>query len=216
MAKDAIGIKSYTTYVKTLNNLVEWGFIQMIEKSKNQYSSNIIALPYNSKALGKALDKAIVKHVVKQVESTCESIVSIDKPLTIEPLTNKPRTDDIVNYENKKYQEIVNIFNSTCTELTKAGSLSVNRLKSIKEIEKEYGLENIGIVFTKINESDYLNGSGKDGWKANFDWVLKPDNFAKILEDYYKTRKNGKTTAKKSNVEYDSDFLAKIARGLQS
>jgi len=42
MAKDAIGIKSYTTYIKTLNDLVDWGFIKMVEKSKNQYSSNII------------------------------------------------------------------------------------------------------------------------------------------------------------------------------
>jgi len=40
MAKDAIGIKSYNTYSKTLSDLVEWGFIIMIEKSKNQYSSN--------------------------------------------------------------------------------------------------------------------------------------------------------------------------------
>jgi len=83
MAKDAIGIKSYTTYIKTLNDLVDWGFINMIERSKNQYSSNIIALTNFDKALDKALDKAIVKHAVKQVESTCESIVSINKQLTI-------------------------------------------------------------------------------------------------------------------------------------
>jgi hypothetical protein len=37
MAKDAIGIKSYNTYVKTLNDLVDWGFIKMIQRSKNQY-----------------------------------------------------------------------------------------------------------------------------------------------------------------------------------
>lgn len=88
MAKDAIGIKSYTTYIKTLNDLVDWGFINMIERSKNQYSSNIIALTNFDKALDKALDKAIVKHAVKQVESTCESIVSINKQLTINKETN--------------------------------------------------------------------------------------------------------------------------------
>lgn len=88
MAKDAIGIKSYTTYIKTLNDLVEWGFIKMIERSKNQYSSNIIALSNFDKALDKALDKAMSKHVLKHDESTCESIVSIIKPLTNKPLTN--------------------------------------------------------------------------------------------------------------------------------
>lgn len=89
MTKDAIGIKSYTTYIKTLNDLVNWGFIKMIERSKNQYSSNIIALTNFDKALDKALDKAVSKHVLKQVESTCESNVSINKPITNEPSTIK-------------------------------------------------------------------------------------------------------------------------------
>jgi hypothetical protein len=44
MAKEALGIKSYNTYINTLNDLIEWGFIEMIEKSKNQYSANIISL----------------------------------------------------------------------------------------------------------------------------------------------------------------------------
>jgi hypothetical protein len=93
MAKDAIGIKSYNTYIKTLNDLVDWGFINMIERSKNQYSSNIIALSNFDKALDKALDEAIVKHVTKQ----SESISSIDKPLTIEPLNHK--LNEIPNFE---------------------------------------------------------------------------------------------------------------------
>src|ERR1035437_6737985 len=86
MAKEAIGIRSYNTYIKTLNDLVEFGFIKMIEKSKNQYSSNIIALLKNDKAYDKALDKAFIKHTTKQSESTIqstgESISSIDKPIT--------------------------------------------------------------------------------------------------------------------------------------
>jgi len=65
MAKEAIGIRSYNTYKKVLDDLVEWGFIKMIEKSKNQYSSNIIALSKFDKAHDKALDKAIIKHMTK-------------------------------------------------------------------------------------------------------------------------------------------------------
>jgi len=79
MAKDAIGIKNYKTYINTLNDLVEWNFVIMVEKSKNQYSSNIVALVNFTKAHGKALDKAILKHGTKQPQS----IASIDKPITI-------------------------------------------------------------------------------------------------------------------------------------
>lgn len=70
MSKEAIGIRSYNTYINTLNDLVEFGFVKLIEKSKNQYSSNIVALSNFNKALYKALDKAMIKHTTKQVQST--------------------------------------------------------------------------------------------------------------------------------------------------
>lgn len=92
MAKEAIGIKSYNTYINALNDLVEWGFIKMIEKSKNQYSSNIIALSKNDKAHNKALDKALIKHASKQSESTHQSISSIDIQETRNNITIKPKT----------------------------------------------------------------------------------------------------------------------------
>jgi len=79
MAKDAIGIRSYNTYIQTLNDLVNFGFIELVEKSTNQYSSNIIALSNFNKASSKALDKAFIKHDTKQ----SESISSIDKQVTI-------------------------------------------------------------------------------------------------------------------------------------
>ena len=82
MAKEALGIKSYNTYINALHDLVDWGFIIMIEKSKNQHSANIVALSNFNKAHDKALDKAMIKHVTKQSESTSESNCSIDKQLT--------------------------------------------------------------------------------------------------------------------------------------
>lgn len=82
MAKEAIGIRSYNTYINTLNDLVEFGFVKLIEKSKNQYSSNIVALSNFDKAPDKALDKAMIKHTTKQRES----ISSINKQETKEQI----------------------------------------------------------------------------------------------------------------------------------
>jgi len=66
MAMEAIGVKNWRTYNKALKDLVEWGFIELIEKSKNQYSSCIICLckKYNSteEASTKSLDKALSNH----------------------------------------------------------------------------------------------------------------------------------------------------------
>jgi hypothetical protein len=84
MTKEAIGIKNYRTFSTTFNDLIEWGFIKLIQKSKNQHSSNVIAIVKNTKAKSKALDVAIQKQSQKQVHDT----VCIDKPnnlITIEP-----------------------------------------------------------------------------------------------------------------------------------
>lgn len=81
MAMDAIGVKNYKTYIKALNELVEWGFITMVEKSKNQYSANIVALVKNTKATTKALDKASLKHISKQLPKQAQSTDSINIPI---------------------------------------------------------------------------------------------------------------------------------------
>lgn len=120
MAKSAIGIKSYNTYAKTFNDLVAWGFFELIEKSKNQYSCNIIAISKFDKALDKALDKAMIKHtskhLTKQQYSTGESIDSISKPITIniKPITIEHRMDDfkksLTPYIDKYGVDMINNF----------------------------------------------------------------------------------------------------------
>jgi len=44
LAMKVLGISNYKTYIKALQDLVEWGFIKWIQISKNQYNANIIAL----------------------------------------------------------------------------------------------------------------------------------------------------------------------------
>lgn len=86
MTKEAIGVKSTHTYIKVFNDIVSFGFFKLIEKSKNQYSSNIIALLKNDKALYKALYKAQAKHYTKHEQSTIQSNDTINKLLNIELL----------------------------------------------------------------------------------------------------------------------------------
>lgn len=103
MAMEAIGIHSYNTYKKTLDEVIGFGFIKMIEKSKNQYSSNVIALSNFEKAPDKALDKALAKHGSKQLKSTGQSKCSIYKQETIEPLNKEQE-----NSARKNIRKILN------------------------------------------------------------------------------------------------------------
>jgi len=65
-AMHILGIGSYNTYKKNLLLLQEIGFINIIEFSKNQYTSNVIGLS--------KFDKAGSKHLTKQMQSTSEAL----------------------------------------------------------------------------------------------------------------------------------------------
>ena len=107
MAMEAIGIRKWETYNKAYRNLVEWGFIKEIEKSKNQYSSCIISIsnayPKNGKALDKALVKHGKKHSVKQGESTGESTGVIN----IQETRNKKQETNISKDIQEQALEII-------------------------------------------------------------------------------------------------------------
>lgn len=107
MTKDAIGISNYRTYSNTLSDLIEWWFIKEIQKSKNQYSSTIIAIVENTEANTKALDKALQKHSQKQSISTVYGTVCIDKQETIEQETINHVSENTEDKEiqNTKYNK---------------------------------------------------------------------------------------------------------------
>jgi hypothetical protein len=94
MAMDAIGVKNHRTFSTTFEDLAKWGFIKVYEKSKNQYSANIIGVVKNAKATTKALAKATHKHSHKQGYGTYQSThqstslgtVCINKPINIKTL----------------------------------------------------------------------------------------------------------------------------------
>lgn len=66
---EALGIGSYNTYKKCLNDLVDFGFINIVSESKNQHQSKVVALSKFDKATDKALDKATIKATDKATDS---------------------------------------------------------------------------------------------------------------------------------------------------
>jgi hypothetical protein len=102
MAMDAIGVRKHQTFTKHFTDLVEWGFIGLVQKSKNQYSANIISLKSAKPKNGKALDKALVRHGAKQSQSTRQSKDSIDKQ---ETMNNEQETNTGAIAPNEKEPE---------------------------------------------------------------------------------------------------------------
>ena len=151
MVMDAIGIKNWRTYIKAFNDLNEWGFFELVEKSKNQYSSNIIAIVKNTKATTKALDKAMQKHEQKQGQS----IVSIDKP--INNITINNITKDSVACEFDLFWNIYNKKRDKEKCLKAWSKIDIKEIPKILESAKIYVKSNTDIQYRK-NPFTWLNG----------------------------------------------------------
>ena len=68
-------------------------------------------------------------------------------------------------------------------------ALTSKRKSIINSRLKEYGSEQMKLVIDKAASSGFLNGS--HGWMASFDWIMRPNNFVKVLEGNYDDRKQG-------------------------
>lgn len=60
-----MGVKSYKTYKKTFDELVEMGCINLLKQSSNQYQCNVIGMVKFDKAPAKALTKALTNSHAK-------------------------------------------------------------------------------------------------------------------------------------------------------
>lgn len=157
MVMEAIGIKSYNTYINTLNDLVGFGLVEMIQRSKNQYSANIIALSNFDKAINKALDKALLKHstkhLIKQRESTSESISSIDIPI----------------YNNTNLQ----VYNNTNIQREAIFKKWLDYKKEKKQSYKPAGLESLIKKFEHLTDQE-LDEAIEHSMAGNYSGIFQP------------------------------------------
>jgi hypothetical protein len=91
------------------------------------------------------------------------------------------------------------MYNETCISLPRVKSLSDARKKSIKARLNKYSLADIQQAFTNAEESDFLKGSNGRNWQADFDWIMKDANIAKVLDGNYANRNSESTTASVSD-----------------
>lgn len=148
MTMEAIGVRSHNTFIKALNDLIDWGFIIMHQKSVNQYSANIIALSKNNKALDKALDKALIKHGTKQEESTIQSTVHIVKQTNNKQINNKQVREKVLS------------------DVIWIDSIGMN-----KKIPKAKCLEYLNVFLNDLELKDDLDKGEKEVKKHFVNWL---------------------------------------------
>ena len=85
------------------------------------------------------------------------------------------------------YSQIQEAYNTLCESkgLRPIHEISDKRETQVAARFKKYGLSGFFSLFEKVSASIFLCGGGERGWKADFDWLIKPTNMQKVLEGKY-------------------------------
>ena len=91
-----------------------------------------------------------------------------------------------------KYNDVVEIYNTYCTNLAQVQKLTEKRKIAIKKLLKEINLEQFKEICAIANKSDFLTGNNDRNWKADFDFIIRPDKAVSILEGKYSYKQKDK------------------------
>ena len=90
------------------------------------------------------------------------------------------------NLKAEQYQQIIDAYNDNCGNLPKATKLTDKRKRAIRIcLEQGFTLDDFRAAVKKSASIPFFNGNGDRNWRANFDFIIKPDNLQKIIENTY-------------------------------
>lgn len=128
--------------------------------------------------------------VPKVVNATQDQIKELETALTQEPLS--------LSTDSKGFhQDIIDAWNNELSPLgiPKLNSIRNKRAVLVSARIKEYGKDSFFQCIEEVKNSSFLQGKTKKAWTGfNFDWMILPSNYPKVLEGNYNDER------KKDNV----------------
>lgn len=108
----------------------------------------------------------------------------------LRPSQEGTNTNTITNitpnsYSQTPYESFIDTYNTLCFNLPSVYKLTDKRKKAISAFLKQMTLEEFENACERANNTPFLIGKNDRGWKADFDFIIKPDNTAKIIEGKY-------------------------------
>lgn len=102
------------------------------------------------------------------------------------------------------YQKIVNLYNDLCPKMNRCMKVSDARERAVRaRYSSGYTLEDFEKLFRMAGESRFLNGGNERNWRADFDWLVRDANMAKVLEGKYADQERSPT---KEQAEQKEDW----------
>ena len=186
------------TLTRARNKLVQYGLIKYNKVKKGQAPTYSITKLYNTE-----ISPNYDTYIDTNSDTNSDTNVIPIQGTYIEKEKEKDKTRN--NPPIPPYREIVDMFNGICTSFPKVTAISENRKKAIGARLKKYSLDDFEKLFRKAEASSFLKGANSRNWCANFDWILKDANMAKVLDGNY----DSKTDAAQSGTYSDLEELSR-------
>ena len=146
-------------------SLLSWYTFQKIEKPTN---SKLPAFDENSKEI----------HLFAEAS-----------PKGSRPVVPKRKEDNRKEKEEKRIR-IKDIYNENCSNLPQVQKLTEKRNKAIDKFLEELTEEQFKKICKIANTTDFLTGKNDNGWKADFDFLMRTDKAINVLEGRYRDSKS--------------------------
>ena len=147
----------------------------------------------------KALKELVEKKYIVKSESTINGVrfctYKANAPVVqklnwggAETEPNNIPSDNKNNISKDICNDVVDLYHSICISYPRIRSLTEARKKAINARLNTHSMEGFKTVFENAEASSFMKGRNNRHWSADFDWMLKEDNFVKVLEDVYADR----------------------------
>lgn len=89
------------------------------------------------------------------------------------------------------YKKIMDLYHSICVSYPRIEDIDGERKKAVGARWRKYqDLGKFETLFRIAESSSFMKGENGRNWSADFDWMMKPTNFGKVLEHKYDDRKS--------------------------
>ncbi len=146
-------------------------------------------------------NQSITKQEPKEKVKVKDKVKEESKSIPPSPPSQEDLFPEEIKGKEKIENDVVEYFHENCSRLPKVQVISKARKSAINARVSDYGLEKVKEVIEIAGKSNFLAGENRNTWAADFDWILKPTNFVKVLEGNYNNKdlSNGQSNNFNSN-----------------
>ncbi len=196
-----------------------------IDKTLSEISSNMSVVFYSCDGSNyysllswntfQKIDRPTTSKIPEYDEKTMQRLFDDNSTNPRRAFVPKRKEDNRIEEENKRIR-IKDIYNKHCPNLPQVQKITDKRKKAIDKFLKEFTEEQFIEICKIANSTDFLVGKNDNGWKADFDFLMRTDKATNVLEGKYssdKVVKNNFRNKVTDRTYTESEFNGLYANG---